>query len=348
MLLIHEACQFPVAAKGAVLCIGNFDGVHVGHQRMLAEGRRLARDRQLNFVVMTFDPHPLAILRPNQPRSPLMTAGQRLEILRQFEPDVVWLVKTDGAFLNMTAEEFMRSTMAGTVGAKVIVEGESFTFGRGATGTMRTLQAKTAEFGWEIIVISTQQMVLKDLSIVNVSSTLIRWLIGHGRVADAQRMMGRPYTLRGTVVHGAARGKLMGFPTLNIQSDLLLPAHGVYAGQVRIAQRVHPAAISVGVNSTFGGTQTTVEAYVLDFSQSVYDQEVDVQFISWIRDQYKFAGPVALTAQIQRDVAQIRQRLADLAGESPLDRASMEEGTPQPVSSVAHGGGADTNGPKQE
>ncbi len=310
MVIIHDASEFPVTAKAAVLCIGNFDGVHLGHQRMLSEGRRLATERQLHFVVMTFDPHPMQLLRPTQPRQPLMTTQQRLAALRRFAPDVLWMVKTDQTFLNITADAFMRNIIAGIIGARVIVEGGNFTFGKGAEGSVNTLRQKSTEFNWETIIIPTQQAVLRDLSLVDVSSSLLRWLIHHGRMTDAQRLLGHPYTLRGQVGHGAGRGKIMGYPTVNIKTQQLLPAHGVYAGQAMIAGHTYSAAISVGVNPTFHGTQTTVEAFLLDFSQSVYDQEVDIALISWIRDQYKFAAPEALTAQIQRDVALIKQRLA--------------------------------------
>ena len=326
MLLIHDAKEFPVAAKGAVLCVGNFDGVHLGHQRMLCEGKRLARERNLKFVVMTFDPHPMRILRPLQPRQPLMTATQRLEALPKFEPDVLWLVKTDQAFLNITAEEFMRTIMVNTIKAKVVVEGNNFTFGKGAEGTVNTLRDKAPQLGWEVVIIPTQQAVLQDLSLVNVSSSLIRWLISHGRVSDAHRLMGRLYSLRGFVAHGAGRGKTMGYPTLNIQSEQLLPAHGVYAGKAIITGQSYPAAISVGGNPTFNGTHTTVEAFVLDFSASAYEQQVDVQFTSWLRDQHKFSGPDALVAQIQRDVQQIRQRVAD----RPNHREHLGSGSGNP------------------
>jgi riboflavin kinase/FMN adenylyltransferase len=309
MVLIHDANEFPVAAKEAVLCIGNFDGVHLGHQRMLSEGRRLASERQLNFVVMTFDPHPMQLLRPAQGRQPLMTTRQRLESLQKFAPEVLWIVKTDQAFLSMTADAFMSDIMAGIIGARVIVEGSNFTFGQAAAGSVDTLRRKSGEFHWETIVIPTQQAVLQDLSIVDVSSSLIRWLIVHGRVTDAQRLLGQCYTLRGTVAHGEGRGKIMGYPTINLQTQQLPPAHGVYAGQALIAGQRYAAAISVGANPTFNGTRTTVEAFLLNFSQSVYDQEVEIAFVSWIRDQYKFAGPDALAAQIQRDVAAIKEHL---------------------------------------
>ncbi len=313
MWLINHATEFPAGAKQSVLCVGNFDGVHLGHQRMLADAKSIARKRNLHFVVMTFHPHPLHILRPNLPRHPLMTVTQRMEILRRFEPDVLWVVKTDQDFLDMTADEFMQNIMVKTIAAKVVVEGGNFTFGKAAQGTVNTLQDNGQSFGWETIIVPTQQAVLQDLSQVDVSSSLIRWLISQGRVADATRLMGRPYCLRGTVSRGAGRGTTIGYPTLNIQCEQLLPAPGVYAGQAIIAEQTYPAAISVGNNPTFNGTTLTVEAFVLDFSGSVYDQQVDVQFTRWLRDQYRFSGIEALKAQIQRDVEQIRRQVADSA-----------------------------------
>jgi riboflavin kinase/FMN adenylyltransferase len=311
MLQIHDVSEFPDSAKGAVLCIGNFDGVHLGHQKMLSTGRKLADQRNLAFVVMTFDPHPMRILRPTATRHPLMTTAQRTESLQQFEPDVLWLVKTDQAFLNITAEDFMRTTMVDAIGAKVVVEGSNFTFGKGAIGTIHTLRENAAQYGWELVVIPMQQAVLQDLSLVDVSSSLIRWMIHHGRVTDAMRLMGHAYTLRGLVAHGDGRGTVLGYPTLNIQSEQLPPGHGVYAGKAVISGKMYPAAISVGNNPTFNGTQTTIEAFVLDFSDSVYEQQVDVQFISWLREQYKFPSSKSLISQIDRDVRQVRQRMAE-------------------------------------
>ncbi len=324
MLFIHEATEFPTTARNAVLSIGNFDGVHLGHQRMLSEGQRQARERKLNFVIMTFDPHPMTVLRPALARPPLMTTAQRLEILRQYQPDVLWLVKTDPAFLNITAEQFMRDIMVQTIGARVIVEGGNFTFGKGAEGTVSTLRDYSQQWGWKTEIIRTCQAVLLDLSLVDVSSSLVRWLIGHGRVSDARRLLGRYYTWRGRVAHGAGRGTTLGYPTLNIQSEQLTPAPGVYAGRAVITGRTFPAAISVGNNPTFNGTTTTVEAFVLDFSEVAYDQEVEIQFIHWLRDQYKFSSPEALAAQIQRDVEAIQMGSAPEAPDLEQEPAGAD------------------------
>jgi riboflavin kinase/FMN adenylyltransferase len=332
MFLISHTKDFRFSAKGAVLCIGNFDGVHLGHQQMLSAGRKLARQRKLQFVVITFNPHPMRILKPPQPRPPLMTTTQRLEGLMQYEPDVLWMVKTDQAFLNITAEDFMRNIMVNTIRTKVVVEGSNFTFGKGARGTVDTLRNQASQHGWKVVVIPTQQAVLQDLSLVDVSSSLIRWLISHGRVTDAHRLLGHAYTLRGTVAHGAGRGKIMGYPTLNIQSEQLLPAHGVYAGKAIIGEQSYPAAISVGNNPTFNGTETTVEAFVLDFSDTVYEKQVDIEFFSWLRDQHKFSGPAALTAQIQRDVEQIRRCLKDRPHRRKATVGSTITGKKQPHS----------------
>lgn len=258
-----------------------------------------------------------------------MAVTQRLEILQGFEPDVLWVVKTDQDFLDMTADEFMHNIMVKTIAAKAVVEGSNFTFGKGAQGTVNTLREKGPDFGWETIIVPTLQGVLQDLSQVDVSSSLIRWLISQGRVSDANRLMGRPYTLRGLVEHGAGRGATIGYPTLNIQCEQLLPAPGVYAGQAVIAEQTYAAAISVGNNPTFNGTALTVEAFVLDFSGAVYDQQVDVRFTHWLRDQYKFSGIEALKAQIQRDVDQVRQRVTNsMAYISPSTETPRETSLP--------------------
>ena len=326
--MIHHTDEFPESAKQSVLCVGNFDGVHLGHQRMLAEAKSLAHKRNLHFVVMTFHPHPLCILRPNLPRQPLMTVAQRRDILQDFEPDVLWIVQTVQKFLDMTADQFMQHIMVDTIGARAVVEGGNFTFGKGAQGTVNTLREKGPNFGWDTIIVPTQQAVLQDLSQVDVSSSLIRWLINHGRVSDANRLMGRSYSLRGIVAHGAGRGTTLGYPTVNIQCEQLLPAPGVYAGKAVIGRQTYAAAISVGSNPTFNGTAITVEAFVLDFSGSIYEQQVDVQFTRWLRDQYKFSGAEALTAQIKRDVDQIRQRAPDsAANSSPLPDACGDSRT---------------------
>lgn len=234
MEIFSDFRQFPPALRGGVLCIGNFDGVHRGHAKMLSTARDEATRRGASFTVMTFDPHPSVILRPGEVRQPLTIASQREELLAACSPDVLIVVPTTREFLGMTAEEFLRDVVKSAIGATLLVEGPTFTFGRGAKGNSALLQSRGPEFGLDAIIVPTEQVALSDLTLVNVSSSLIRWLVANGRVVDAMKCLGRPYTLRGEVVHGAQRGKALGFPTANIATPQLLPGPGIYAGRARV------------------------------------------------------------------------------------------------------------------
>ena len=221
-------------------------------------------------------------------RHPLTTARQREGLLARFSPDILLMVEPTPAFLSITAGDFLKDVVRGDeksgLGATVLVEGPTFTFGRGAKGNIATLQQEGPTLGFETMVVPTQEQSLADMTMVKVSSSLIRWLIGQGRVADAARALGRPYTLEGRVVEGAKRGRALGFPTANIQTGQLVPAAGVYAGRARVEGRDHVAAISVGDNPTFGsGAASTVEAYLLDFDGDLYGKRMELEFHRWVR-----------------------------------------------------------------
>jgi riboflavin kinase/FMN adenylyltransferase len=315
MKVLNDWKAFPPEFRGGVLCVGNFDGVHLGHTQMLRIGREEATKRGIPFSIMTFEPHPAAILRPDSPRDPLTTLEQRLELLAQFRPDILILIPTNSAFLSLTAEAFLHDIVRGDaqagIGATLLVEGPTFNFGRGAKGTVETLESQGPVLGFETIIVPTEQRSLSDLTEVKVSSSLIRWLVKNGRVADAARALGRPYTLRGTVIEGAKRGRAIGFPTANLQIQQLRPAAGIYAGLAKLQNgQVHRAAISVGNNPTFAAQHTTVEAYLLDFSADLYGQTVDLSFCRWVREMFTFAGVEPLVVQMNRDIALTRQWIA--------------------------------------
>lgn len=311
MKVLNDWQAFPPAFRGGVLCVGNFDGVHLGHAKMLSTGRAEAFARGIPFTIMTFDPHPSLLLKPNVPRPPLTTAAQRQELLAGFSPDVLLIVPTTREFLSITADNFLKQIVTGDaisgIGARLLVEGSTFTYGRSAAGTVETLQTVGPAMGFETIIIPTQEQSLTDLTVAKVSSTLIRWFINHGRVADAGRALGRPFTIRGTVVEGAKRGRTIGFPTANLQTPQLVPSPGVYAGQAVVAGKRHRAAISIGNNPTFEGAATTLEAYLLDFEGDLYGTTLDVEFHRWVREMAAFSGVEPLVAQMHRDVAWTRQ-----------------------------------------
>jgi riboflavin kinase/FMN adenylyltransferase len=257
------------------------------------------------FTIFTFDPHPSVVLKPGIVRHPLTTWTQRRELLARFNPDVLLVMAPQPQFLSLTPEAFLKEIVRGEssgIGATVMVEGPTFNFGRGAKGNVETLRALGPALGFETIVVPTQEVTLTDLSRVNVSSSVIRWLIGEGRVADAGRALGRAYALQGMVVEGAKRGRAIGFPTANLKTTQLVPAAGVYAGQARVDGRVFRAAISIGDNPTFAGSAHTVEAFLLDFSEDLYGKTIDVSFQRWVREMYAFGSAGALVRQMERDV----------------------------------------------
>jgi riboflavin kinase/FMN adenylyltransferase len=306
MKVITDWRAFPGELRGGVLCVGNFDGVHVGHRRMLERGKAEAVRRGVSFTVITFDPHPGVILRPEGKRLPLTTQGQREELLAGMGAEVLIVVPTTREFLGVTAEEFLSGVVRDGLGARVMVEGPTFTFGRGAKGTVGMLQERGAEFGVEAVIVPTEQVGLSDLTLVGVSSSLIRWLVENGRVVDAGKCLGRAYALRGEVVHGAERGRTIGYPTANVATGQLLPGAGVYAGRARVDDTTYLAAISVGTNPTFHGVLTTVEAYLLDFDGDLYGKVMEVEFVRWVREMLTFGGVEPLIKQIAADVAVTR------------------------------------------
>lgn len=307
MLICTTAAEIPQDKRGGVVCIGNFDGVHIGHAAMLDTARRTASDLKLPWIVITFDPHPLTLLRPEIPRPYICTIEQRLRIIAGFNPDVIWTVTPDQDFLNISRESFEIDILHRQLRARYLVEGRSFTYGRGAMGNTQTLREAGAELGWEVIEIPTAQAVLCDQTSVDVSSSLIRWLVSHGRMRDAAILLGRPCVLTGGVIHGQGRGgSVLGYPTINLACTQLIPADGVYAGSAMIDNRRYPAAVSIGTNPTFGDGGRTVEAFLLDCGDNFYDHDAELAIEHWLRDQEKFPSVELLIRQIGRDVARVR------------------------------------------
>ena len=306
MLLIRELPAFPAALREGVLCIGNFDGVHLGHAQMLATGRQLAAAQGRPFIIMTFEPHPLTVLKPQSPRPPLTTLAQRLERLENFSPAAILLLTPTPAFLALTPEDFLRSIVQDRLAARTVVEGKNFTFGRAARGNVDTLRQAGLMLGWQTVQVPTVQGVLGNQSAVDISSSLIRWLVTAGRVMDAARLLGRPYALRGRVVRGAGRGRQLGFPTVNLQVEQRMPGAGVYAGRIQLGHQSFAAAVSVGANPTFGGSTVTVEAFILDYHGDLYEQTVELEVSRWLRDQRAYAHPEALRRRIAADVQMVR------------------------------------------
>jgi riboflavin kinase/FMN adenylyltransferase len=290
--------------RKSVVPIGIFDGVHRGHQLILARAARAAAERDARVVVITFDPHPVAVLRPEAMPLMLTTVARRIQLLKSYGADSVVALEFNEALSHQTADEFVEQTLVERLGAVRIVVGANFKFGHRASGDVALLR----KFGLEVDDVP----LLRDGEIL--SSTHIRELIAAGDVAGAAAALGRLHFVEGPVVRGDARGRELGFPTANLAVDagIAIPSDGVYAGWLTRANgQRSEAAVSVGTNPTFDGVQRRVEAYVIDQGHELelYDEHVIVEFAERLRGMERFDNVEALVAQMAIDVTETRTRL---------------------------------------
>jgi riboflavin kinase / FMN adenylyltransferase len=290
--------------RGVVVALGNFDGVHLGHQEVLRRAVEEGRRRGMKVVAATFHPHPRAVLGAGDPPKLLTPMGLRREVLRRHGADEVVEIPFDLELSKMSPEQFVRDVLVGEIGAEVVVVGENFRFGHRAAGHIEDLRRLMREEGGEAVAVGVRGVG----GGAGISSTRIRALVSEGNVVEAASLLGRPYVLRGEVVVGDKRGRTIGFPTANVLPDAeaVVPARGVYAGFVILGDERYAACTNVGIAPTFGRAESRVEAYLLDFDGDLYGRIVDVGFARRIREEKKFSGVEELKAQIQRDVEQSR------------------------------------------
>lgn len=254
-------------------------------------------------MVLTFDPHPLAILRPKSAPTPLTWIERRAALLKEYGVDEVVVCRTDAALLHLTAREFFDEVLRERLAASALVEGPNFHFGRGRQGDVETLSGfcRDADVPLEIVAASREG---DDL----VSSSRIRELISAGNVVEAADLLGRPHRIRGRVTRGAGRGAGLGFPTANLAAvDVVTPAPGVYAGAVQIGEVPYTAAVHVGPSPTFGAADAAVEVHVVGYDGDLYNGALEVDLLDRIRATQAFSSPEALRAQIAEDLATIRE-----------------------------------------
>jgi len=297
--LLRSLDEFPETLRGGAVSIGNFDGVHLGHARLVERLRAMAVTVGGPAVVFTFDPSPTRILRPEAAPEPLIWTQRKAEILAEMGVDALLAYPTDRTLLELEAREFFTQIIRGRLGARAMVEGPNFFFGRNRTGNVEVLHQFCAEADMPFDV---AEPVKVDGQIV--SSSRIRSLVAAGRLDDARTMLGRPYRIRGVVVRGAGRGVQLGYPTANVERiDTLLPGEGIYAARSYAAGAWHPAAVSLGPNPTFNEGERKVEAHLIAFQGSLYGQLIAVDFFARLRDIKRFASVDALVAQMAQDVA---------------------------------------------
>lgn len=292
--------------RGAVVTIGNFDGVHLGHQYIFDKVLHEARQEKCRALVITFEPHPKMVLHPERKPFYLITSlEEKVARIAETGIDGLLLIPFSPEFSHTTAREFVHSILGDKLRIKKIYIGHDYTFGRNREGNETLLASFGKQLGFEVEVISA----LKVGDTV-ISSTLTRNAILEGRVKEAAAYLGRPYNLGGVVIVGHRRGKDLGFPTANLRPDkALAPAGGIYAVRVLFEGKTHQGVLNIGFNPTFADNALSIEAHIFDFDEDIYGKRLDILFIDRIRNEMKFDGPARLVEQIRRDVETARNIL---------------------------------------
>jgi riboflavin kinase / FMN adenylyltransferase len=290
-----------------IVSLGNFDGVHLGHQAILTKAVSEARALQGTALVLTFHPHPLSVLRPNSPLPLILGLREKLLLFRRLEIHGVILQRFSQTFSQLTAEEFVRRYLVDIIGIEKVIVGHNVSFGHRRSGNAEILVQLGEKFGFAVDVIGPVVIDGRE-----VSSTAVRTLLGTGNMHEVTRLLGRPYGVSGRVEKGFQRGRTIGFPTANLRprTDLLLP-NGVYAVTVDLDEKISiPGVANVGMNPTFGNNRRTIEAHLFDFSADLYGQRLQVNFLEYIREERKFPSVPELVRQIQEDADRARALLA--------------------------------------
>ncbi|MFM9943296.1 MAG: bifunctional riboflavin kinase/FAD synthetase [Hyphomicrobiaceae bacterium] len=311
MHVFHGYDHIPRELRGAALAIGNFDGVHRGHQALIERARERAQASSRRGAahlagVMMFEPHPREFFHPERPHFRLTTLPQKLALLERYELDVAVVIPFDHRLASMTAEEFIEQVLVAGLGVRHVVIGYDFLFGKGRSGSAEDIRRAGADMGFGVSVIAP----IGEGGEV-FSSSAIRAEIAHGDVKGAAEMLGHWWAVRGKVVGGFKKGTGMGFPTANIHlPKATILAHGIYAVFVDVQDKRHQGAAYLGTRPTFDNGPPVLEIFLLDFDGDLYDREIEVSFVDFIRGDQRFEGMEALMAQMTKDCDKARQILA--------------------------------------
>ena len=315
MIVLHGPpleWRLPATITGLAVSIGVFDGVHRGHQSILAGLVTGATESGLIPAVATFDPHPLRILAPRRAPRMLTSIAHRIEILEDLGIGVVGVMPF-GDIREMEADRFVDEVLVERLRAKRVVVGENFRFGKGGKGSTATLRQAEVRGRFEVDVIELLgNRGLADAAPAPIASSRIRECVSEGRTAEAARLLGRPFELRGEVIEGDRRGRQLGIPTANLEipSHMSIPANGIYAAWAEVGHTSHPAALNIGIRPTFGEGRLITEAHLLDFSGDLYGKEMRLRFVGdRLRPEIAYASVDELMAQVEQDIAEVRRVL---------------------------------------
>ena len=312
MITIESFAEVPASIRGAFVAVGNFDGVHLGHAQLLGRLRARADAAAVPALALSFDPSPVAVLRPDAAPAPLTWIGRRLALMQGAGATEVGVFRTGPWLLGLTAREFFDRVILGQLAARGMVEGPTFGFGRDRGGDARLLGEWCAESGLDFEVVSPT-----DVDGRIVSSSRIRQALAEGDAAGASALLGRPHRIRGVITHGAGRGAGIGVPTANLDEiDTLIPADGVYAVNVYLEPGgpPHASACNIGPNPTFGEQIRKVEAHLIDFRGDLYGRAVEADILARLRPTRRFAGLDDLLGQIGADIERARVVCSSVSG----------------------------------
>ncbi len=311
--VVRDDEELPSQLRRAFVAIGNFDGVHRGHRTVIDRAIALAAEDRRPAIALTFEPHPRAFFRKDQPLFRLTPEPEKLRLLAAAGLDGAVVMNFDGRLAGLSAKDFIADILVKRLSAVGVVVGESFHFGRRRQGTPQFLQEEGEERGFEVELI-------KPLAFRGqpVSSSAIREALEKGEVENAAKLLGYTWFVSGKVIHGEKRGRELGYPTANLALDPACGlAHGIYAVRARVRGEIHDGVASFGRRPTFGEGAPLLEVFLFDFEGDIYDEQIDVALIGWIRPEEKFADAEALKRQMDADSEQAREKLAADHSEFP-------------------------------
>jgi len=309
MELYNNLSDIAGPLEKSFVTVGNFDGVHLGHQMLFSEVVSRAYQKQGTSVVVTFNPHPLQVIRPEFGIKLISTYNQKVELIALAGIDVLVVIPFTRDFAATSAEAFVDEVLINTIGVKELVVGYDYAFGKGRQGNIEFLKEQGELKGFPVTVV--EPYYVDDML---VSSSKIRELVSEGRMLDVKKLLGRNYQIRGTVQEGKKRGgPVVGFKTANLHlsEEDLCPKHGVYVTQVVYDGRCYGGVLNIGYNPTFGENRLSAETHIFDFNQEIYGKKIKINLLKYLRGEKKFSGPEELAAQIREDIRLARDILAE-------------------------------------
>jgi len=306
MKVIKGIKKFKHHSKDILATIGIFDGVHIGHKKVISWVVKKAKRSNKTSLVITFDPHPDKVINPKQATPLLISLEHRLRLIEELGIDEVLLLKFDNNFSKLSPQDFVKSILVKKIGIKEIVVGEDFAFGKNKAGSISILKRLGRLQGFKVTKISIAKKNRKS-----VSSTRIRQLILKGKLKKASTLLGRPVSVLGTVKHGTKRGRLLGFPTANIDPHHeAIPPSGVYAVRIKFENRIYNGVLNIGRRPTFyKDSDPIIEVHIFNFSSSIYNEELEIEFVKKIRKEKRFPNKEALINQIRLDESKAKRIL---------------------------------------